>query len=73
MSDPSKRPVAKVTIATLSTLLASFALGGLNAAEHSQALGGLPSWAQFLIISFAPPVVAFISGYVTPSGTAPVA
>lgn len=69
----SKLPVPKVTMATFSTLLASFAIGGLNAAEHSQALGGLPGWAQFLVISLAPPVVAFIAGYATPGGVPPVA
>lgn len=31
----SRAPIPKVTIATLTTLLASAGLGGLNAADHS--------------------------------------
>ena len=56
----------KVTASTLGSLAASVALALvilLTTPDGAALLGGLPAWATVLIITAAPPVVAFLSGY----------
>jgi hypothetical protein len=63
----------KVSASTTGTFAASLALALLNAtAADSTILGGLPSWLQFILITILPTLIAFVSGYVTPSKTSNV-
>ena len=63
----------KVKGAVWGTLGASLALALLNGlAANNALLSGLPAWAQFIILTVLPPLIAFLSGYVTPSTTSKV-
>jgi hypothetical protein len=63
----------KVTTSTLGSLGASLALALLNAtAADSSILGGLPAWAQFIVLAVLPPLITFFSGYSAPSSTSTV-
>lgn len=54
----------KVTVATVWALLASIGVALLNAVvADSSVLGPLPGWAQFGILTAAPPLVTFLGGY----------
>jgi hypothetical protein len=63
-----RRPVeAKVIIGTLVTTAAGFGGALLNAFVGNTALlGALPGWAQFLVITLAPGIAAFLAGYAAP-------
>lgn len=55
---------AKVKSAALASLLASLLLAFLNATVgHSEILGGLPSWLQFVLITFGPSIATSVAGY----------
>lgn len=69
---PTRRPVPKVVISTLTSLVTSGAVAALNALAHGHALGSLPGWAQAVLIALVPPVITFLAGYVTPGSTPPV-
>lgn len=63
----------KVIFAAILALLASMTLAILNAVNANPALlGGLPTWAQFLIITVIPPVLTFLGGYLKSSTTSTV-
>jgi hypothetical protein len=58
------RVEAKVKAAAIGTLVISLVLALLNAVVgNSQILGGFPAWLQFVLITCAPTLVAFLSGY----------
>jgi len=55
---------AKVMSATFASFVASLLLAILNATvASSQLMGGLPAWLQFLLVTFAPSLATFLSGY----------
>jgi len=63
----------KVSAATLGATAASIGLALLNAlAADSSLLGGLPAWLQFVLVLAIPPVITYVSGFVTPSATSTV-
>jgi hypothetical protein len=67
MSRPTE---VKVKGASVGALVAGAVIAVFNAVTtNSSVLGGLPSWLQFLILTLAPTVVAWLGGYVTPSTT----
>lgn len=54
----------KVKAAAGGTLAMSLLLAILNAVVgNSQLLGSLPAWLQFLIVTCAPTLTAFLAGY----------
>lgn len=58
---------AKVKWSALGSLLAGLVLALLNAVvADSSILGGLPAWAQFVVVTGAPVLVTFLSGYAAP-------
>ena len=62
--DVSTKVEAKVTAASLVTLLASLALALLNALQtDSSILGGLPPALQFVLITIIPTLATFLAGY----------
>jgi hypothetical protein len=63
----------KVNGSTIGTVLPSVGLALLNAlAADSSMLGGLHPFLQFVVIAIIPPLITFLSGYVTPSRTSNV-
>lgn len=55
---------AKVKSAAVASFLASLLLAFLNATiGHSEVLGVLPGWLQFLVITFGPSAATAIAGY----------
>lgn len=64
INEPPKVVEAKVTAASLVTLLASIAIALLNALQaDSTILGSLPPAAQFVLIAVIPPLLTFAGGY----------
>lgn len=63
----------KVTGATVGAFVAGVAVALLNAlVANSEIMGSFPGWIQFVLLAVVPPVVAFLSGYATPSTTSTV-
>jgi len=63
----------KVVLSTAGTLVASMILAIINAvSDNPSLLSGLPLWLQFVLITIIPPIIAFLTGYVTPSKTSAV-
>jgi len=63
----------KVTAASIGALGAGIGIALLNGlVGNSQLLGGLPPWAQFVVVTVAPPIVAFLAGYNKASQTSSV-
>lgn len=55
---------AKVKKSALAGLIASLVLALLNAVVGNSAiLGGFPAWLQFVLITCAPTLAVFLSGY----------
>lgn len=55
---------AKVVASSLVALVVSVVVAALNAVQADSALlGGLPPWAQALILAVAPPLATFLAGY----------
>jgi hypothetical protein len=65
---------AKVKAAALGAFLASLVSAILNALLNGSPIPDSPhAWAQFLIITLGPPVVAFVRGFMAPhTAVAPV-
>lgn len=63
----------KVILSTVGTLVASMILAIMNAvSDNPSLLSRLPFWLQFVLITIIPPVIAFLTGYLTPSKTSTV-
>lgn len=72
-SNAPARVEAKVTWAALGSFGASLAVAILNAAAgNSELLGAMPPWLQFVIITFGPVLITFLSGYTARSKTSTV-
>jgi hypothetical protein len=62
--DTSKVVDSKVWAATGASAAVSAVLTVLNALqEHPELIGGLPVWAQSLLLLLVPTLVTFVSGY----------
>lgn len=59
---------SKVIVSSLVTLVAGCAAAVLNEVEtNATLLGGLPPWAQALVLCLVPPLLTFAGGYATTS------
>lgn len=66
MSEFLRHVEAKVKSAALASLVASLLLAILNATVgHSEVLGGLPAWLQFLVVTCGPTLATFIAAWKT--------
>lgn len=55
----------KTLVGSLTVLGVAAAIAVLNALQDSPMLGGLPAWAQFLIVTLGPPLLTFLTQYQT--------
>ena len=66
MAEFWKRVEKKVKSAALGSLAASILLAIINATVgNSEVLGHWPAWLQFVVVTVAPPLAAFLAGYLT--------
>jgi hypothetical protein len=69
----ARKTEVKVQASAYASIVAGAVIALLNQATADAALlGALPAWLQFIILTLAPGLITWLSGYVTPSRTSTV-